>query len=95
VSPRTQACTDAIAAGRMRKAEQFADAAEAIGDAYVRLLIHAGIAAADVTAPGCAVSAAAQVANASVEPIAPAPTTATLTAGPAATAPGRDRRWPR
>ena len=42
----------------MRKAEQFADAAETIlefaddeagvGDAYVTLLIHAGIAAADV-----------------------------------------------
>lgn len=58
MSPRTKACTDTIAAGRMRKAEQFADAAETIrefagdeadiGDAYVTLLIHAGIAAADV-----------------------------------------------
>jgi hypothetical protein len=51
-------CTQAVKAGRMRKAEQFADAAETIrefaedeadvGDAYVTLLIHAGIAAADV-----------------------------------------------
>lgn len=47
-----------MTAGRMRKAEQFADAAETIrefaddeadvGDAYVTLLIHAGVAAADV-----------------------------------------------
>jgi len=58
MSPRTNTCTEAIAAGRMRKAEQFSDAAETIrefaddeadvGDAYVTLLIHAGIAAADV-----------------------------------------------
>lgn len=58
MTPRTTACTQAIKAGRMRKAEQFADAAETIrefaddeadiGDAYVTLLIHAGIAAADV-----------------------------------------------
>jgi hypothetical protein len=58
VTPRTTTCTQAIKAGRMRKAEQFADAAETIrefaddeadvGDAYVTLLIHAGIAAADV-----------------------------------------------
>jgi hypothetical protein len=58
MTPRTKACTQAIKAGRMQKAEQFADAAETIrefapdeadvGDAYVTLLIHAGIAAADV-----------------------------------------------
>ena len=58
MSPRTNICTDAITAGRMRKAEQFSDAAQTIrefgddeaevGDAYVTLLIHAGIAAADV-----------------------------------------------
>lgn len=58
MSPRTKTCTEAIKVGRMRKAEQFSDAAETIrefaedeadvGDAYVTLLIHAGIAAADV-----------------------------------------------
>jgi hypothetical protein len=58
VTSRTRACTERIKAGRIRKAEQFADAAEtirevaddeaAVGDAYVTLLIHAGIAAADV-----------------------------------------------
>lgn len=56
--PRTNPCEGGIADGRMRKADQFADAAETIrefaddegdvGDAYVTLLIHAGIAAADV-----------------------------------------------
>ena len=54
---RTQPCTDEIKAGRMRKATQFRDAATTIrefaadeaevGDAFVTLLLHAGIAAAD------------------------------------------------
>lgn len=58
MTPKTKTCTQAIKAGRMHKAEQFADAAETIrefaddeadvGDAFVTLLIHAGIAAADV-----------------------------------------------
>lgn len=55
MNPRTRECTPGVAIGRMRKAEQFADAAELIsefaeevGDAYVTLLVHAGIAAADV-----------------------------------------------
>jgi hypothetical protein len=50
-------CDDQIAAGRLRKAEQFLGAAETIreladdeadvGDAFVTLCIHAGIAASD------------------------------------------------
>lgn len=58
MSPRTAPCTHAIKTGRLRKAEQFFDAASTIhefsgdeheiGDAYVTLLVHAGIAAADV-----------------------------------------------
>lgn len=54
---RTQPCTDAIKRGRMRKADQFRDSATTIrefaddeaevGDAFVTLLVHAGIAAAD------------------------------------------------
>jgi hypothetical protein len=55
--PRTQRCTPAVAEGRLRKAEQFLDAAATIrefasdeadvADAFVTLLVHAGIAAAD------------------------------------------------
>ena len=55
---RTVECTADIRAGRLRKAIQFAEAAEAVStladdagdvaDAYVTLLVHAGIAAADV-----------------------------------------------
>lgn len=57
MSPRTKPCDDAVAAGRLSKAEQFFEAAETIrdfaddehevGDAYVTLCVHAGIAAAD------------------------------------------------
>ena len=55
---RTVRCTPATRAGRTRKADQFADAAavvaelanaaDDVADAYVTLLVHAGIAAADV-----------------------------------------------
>lgn len=55
---RTVKCSPATRAGRLRKATQFHRAAVAIfdlaedaadvGDAYVTLLVHAGIAAADV-----------------------------------------------
>jgi len=55
---RTRRCDEATSAGRLRKAEQFLDAAETIrdfaddesdvGDAYVTLCVHAGVAAADV-----------------------------------------------
>lgn len=55
---RTRRCDEATTAGRLRKAEQFLDAAETIrefaadesevGDAYVTLCVHAGVAAADV-----------------------------------------------
>ena len=58
MSGRTRPCDDAIVQGRLRKAEQFWDAAESIreladdeteiGDVYVTLCVHAGIAAADV-----------------------------------------------
>lgn len=58
MSARTRPCDAGVIAGRMTKAEQFLDAAETIrefaddeaevGDAYVTLCIHAGIAAADV-----------------------------------------------
>jgi hypothetical protein len=50
-------CTEAVRAGRLTKAQQFLMAAdtietiiddEDIGDAYVTLCVHAGIAAADV-----------------------------------------------
>lgn len=51
-------CDDTITSGRMRKAIQFLDAAQVVGnladdeeavrDAVVTLLVHAGIAAADV-----------------------------------------------
>lgn len=55
---RTVACNAATLGGRRRKAEQFYDAANTVADfaddanevadAYVTLLVHAGIAAADV-----------------------------------------------
>jgi hypothetical protein len=54
---KTRQCSEADARGRLRKAEQFFSAAETIrglaedeeevGDAYVTLCVHAGIAAAD------------------------------------------------
>ena len=54
----SKTCTQAVRSGRLKKAEQFAQAAETvqefadegddIGDAYVTLCVHAGIAAADV-----------------------------------------------
>jgi hypothetical protein len=60
---RTRACDEAVIDGRMRKAEQFWEAAEItreladdeaeVGDAYVTLCVHAGIAASDVV---CCVS---------------------------------------
>jgi hypothetical protein len=55
---RTESCTNEIQRGRLRKAEQFHEAAKTIedladegdevGDAFVTLSVHAGIAAADV-----------------------------------------------
>lgn len=55
---RTQPCTTATRAGRRSKGSQFweaaevvrtlADEADDVADAYVTLLVHAGIAAADV-----------------------------------------------
>lgn len=58
MSARTQPCDKTLIAGRSRKATQFLDAAETIrefaddeaevGDAYVTLCVHAGVAAADV-----------------------------------------------
>lgn len=54
---RTRPCSPQIRRGRLRKATQFLDAAELtkdfageseVTDAYVRLCVHAGIAAADV-----------------------------------------------
>jgi hypothetical protein len=55
---RRRECDERIAAGRLRKAEQFLEVAETIndlaedeaevGDAFVTLCIHAGIAASDV-----------------------------------------------
>lgn len=58
MTPRTRLCDEATIAGRLRKAEQFLDAAETvrefaddegeIGDALVTLCVHAGIAACDV-----------------------------------------------
>lgn len=57
MTTRIRECSEQFAAGRLRKAEQFLDAAEAIrdladdeakvGDAFVTLCIHAGIAASD------------------------------------------------
>ncbi len=58
MSGRTRRCDPAVTEGRRRKAEQFWEAAELtrefaddeaeVGDAYVTLCVHAGIAAADV-----------------------------------------------
>jgi hypothetical protein len=58
VTNGTHRCTEATVRGRLRKANEFLDAAESlrqhaphedhVGDAYVTLCIHAGIAAADV-----------------------------------------------
>lgn len=58
MSPKHAPCPKAMRAGRLRKAEQFfaaggdvlalADAHHDVGDAYVTLCVHAGIAAADV-----------------------------------------------
>lgn len=55
---KTRRCGEAEARGRLRKAEQFLESAETIrdladdgadvGDAFVTLCVHAGIAAADV-----------------------------------------------
>ena len=55
---KTRHCDDATALGRLRKAEQFLEAAVTIrdladdeadvGDALVTMCVHAGIAAADV-----------------------------------------------
>ncbi len=54
---RTRPCNAEIRRGRLRKAQQFADAANLIyeyvdtdddADAYVTLCVHAGIAASDV-----------------------------------------------
>ncbi len=54
----SRSCNDSVAAGRLKKANQFLQSAEDIGeladdeaevrDAVVTLLVHAGIAAADV-----------------------------------------------
>jgi hypothetical protein len=58
VVTRLRECDEAIAGGRLRKAEQFLDAAATVrdladdeadvGDALVTLCVHAGIAASDV-----------------------------------------------
>jgi hypothetical protein len=58
MSRRTRTCDDTVTAGRLRKAEQFVDAAETVrefaddemdvADAHVTLCVHAGTAAADV-----------------------------------------------
>ncbi|HEX3734024.1 MAG TPA: hypothetical protein VHU86_02605 [Solirubrobacterales bacterium] len=58
MATRKRKCDARITAGRLQKAEQFLDAAETIrgladdeaeiGDAFVTLCIHAGIAASDV-----------------------------------------------
>jgi hypothetical protein len=58
MTSRLRRCDEATIAGRLRKAEQFMEGAETIrefageegdiGDAYVTLCVHAGIAAADV-----------------------------------------------
>lgn len=57
MATRIRQCSGAVSAGRLRKAGQFLDAAETIrdfaddeaeiGDAFVTLCIHAGIAASD------------------------------------------------
>ena len=55
--PRTAGCSQRVRVGRLRKGEQFWEAAELVkefsedenvGDAYVTLCVHAGTAAADV-----------------------------------------------
>jgi hypothetical protein len=56
--PRTRPCPPQVREGRLAKANQFAavagdvadlaDQAQDVADAYVTLLVHAGIAAADV-----------------------------------------------
>ncbi len=56
--PRTRVCTPEVRRGRLRKADQFLDAAHLIGDladedgeiadVYATLCVHAGIAASDV-----------------------------------------------
>jgi len=58
MAARKAPCDPAVVAGRTKKAHQFLEAAETIrelaaneadvGDAYVTLCVHAGIAAADV-----------------------------------------------
>lgn len=58
MAARVKECDEGVAVGRARKAEQFLDAAETIreladdeaevGDAFVTLCVHAGIAASDV-----------------------------------------------
>ncbi len=58
MASRTKPCDQALIDGRLKKAAQFLEAAETIrdiaddeadvGDAYVTLCVHAGIAAADV-----------------------------------------------
>lgn len=58
MTPKLRKCGETTIAGRLRKAEQFMEGAETIrefagdegdiGDAYVTLCVHAGIAAADV-----------------------------------------------
>lgn len=58
MASRTRQCDEALVKGRHKKATQFLDAAETIrdfaddqadvGDVYVTLCVHAGIAAADV-----------------------------------------------
>lgn len=58
MTARTRPCGDAVTDGRLRKAEQFWEAAEItreladdeaeVGDAYVTLCVHAGVAASDV-----------------------------------------------
>jgi hypothetical protein len=58
MATRVRECNAAIVAGRLRKAEQFLDAAATVreladeeadvGDALVTLCVHAGIAASDV-----------------------------------------------
>jgi hypothetical protein len=58
VTARTRQCDAAVTSGRLRKAEQFLEAAETIrefadhehdvADAHVTLCVHAAIAAADV-----------------------------------------------
>jgi hypothetical protein len=63
--PRSKPCTKEMKRGRLRKAEQFIDAARTVealanegddvADAFVTLLVHAGVAAADVVC--CAVLA--------------------------------------